>query len=122
MKTTKENTTATKEDVKNEINRYLDVYSLEQLELLHNVIKTFSGSYVNKRTLMELVLNEDQVRKCDSALPQPLVYAIQDLIPSFDTFNYCYNYNDKSWGEMYSIPEAIVTKMMQVLNNDNFEN
>jgi hypothetical protein len=112
----------TKTEVRSEIERYLDVYSNEQLELIHNVIKTFAGSNLNKKSLMQLVLTEDEIRKCDTALPQPLVNAVQELLPSFDTFDYCYNYNEKSFGEMYSIPEAIVNKLAKVLNNNNFEN
>jgi hypothetical protein len=115
--------TPTKLEVTTEINRYLEVYSLEQLNFLHELIKTFSTDHLSKGDMMKFIRTPEHDGKCDSALPIDYVRAIHELLPSFNPVFYCYDYSGKnSYGEMLNLAEAITTKMANVLTHKNFEN
>lgn len=103
------------------INRYLKVYSQEQLDLIEKVIQIYSQGCIGKGNIMDLVYTREQRNKIDSALPQDYVNRIQELLPSFNTFSHVYNYNEHNFGAMDNIFEALHIKLQTVLNNANFE-
>ena len=111
-----------KEESLKNINRYLKLYSQEQLDLIETIIETYSSGCISKGKIMEIVYTREERNKCDSALPQDYVTRVQELLPCFNTFNYVYNYNEPhTYGAMDNIFEALHIKMQTVLNNSNFE-
>lgn len=104
------------------INRYLKLYSQEQLDLIEKLIEVYASGCIGKGQIMDLAYTREQNNKCDSALPHDYVMRIKELLPSFNTFNYVYNYNEpNTYGAMDNIFEALHIKMHTVLNNANFE-
>lgn len=109
-----------KEKVKARINQYLDAYNTEQLELLLYMIQyyAFSGS---KKDIINIAFSDDEKKKLDSGMPKHYVNAIKEVLPSFDTYNYVFNYNKSIFGEMSHIFEALNIKLLTVLNESHFD-
>lgn len=104
------------------INHYLDLYSQEQLDLIESIITTYAHGMIDKGKIMDIVYTSEERNKIDSALPHDYVMAVRELLPSFDTFNYVYNYNEPNrHGAIDNIFEALHTKLHTVLNDANFE-
>jgi hypothetical protein len=111
-----------KQQLQENINSYLSLYSEEQLQFIFNLISLYANGMVGKGEIMNLVYAEEERRKIDSALPQDYVNRIQEILPSFDTFFHVFNYNEPhTFGAMDNILEAMHHKMSDLLNNKNFE-
>lgn len=103
------------------INRYLKLYSQEQLDLIEKIIVTYSNGMVGKGEIMKMVFTPEQKNKMDSALPHDYVMRVKKLLPCFDTFAYVYDYNEPTpYGAMKHIFEALHEKL-QLLDNKYFE-
>lgn len=102
------------------INKYLEAYSEEQLELLHNIIKVFSNTIISKDHIAKLSFTEEQTKKQDSALPHDYVQMVKEVYPGFNSFNYVFDYNEDSYGRLINISEKLVNTMATVLNHSHF--
>lgn len=104
------------------INSYLKLYSQEQLDLIEKVIEVYSRNCIGKGMIMNLAFTREERGKMDTALPHDYVQRIKELMPSFDTFSYVYDYNEPTtYGAMKNVFEALHIKLQTVLNSDNFE-
>lgn len=102
------------------INKYLEAYSEEQLELLHNIIKVFSNTIISKDDIAKLSFTEEETKNQDSALPHHYVEIVKEVYPGFNSFNYVFDYNENSHGKLVNISEKLVNKMATVLNHSHF--
>jgi hypothetical protein len=110
------------ENTRKRIDQFLEVYSQEQLDYLELLMETAAMPYSSKANFMALCLTEEERRKVDTAVPHDYVKAIQEILPSFETQNYVFNYNDPTpYGAMLNIHEALSKKMMNVLGQENFK-
>ena len=114
--------TMSKEATIKKINSALELYNQEQLDFLYGIMNLYAGTTFNKGNLMDLVYTKEQRNNIDSALPNDYVRAIQDVLPSFNTFNYVYNYNaPNTYGAMDNLCEALCTKLHTILNESHFD-
>lgn len=85
----------------------------EQCQLLLDII------YGNAtRTTMQLLkaggYNEEQIRKVDSAYPEPYANRIRDVLPTWNGSFHAYDYNRSNLGEMVNCAEKFVLKVNQI--------
>lgn len=110
-----------KENTKKRINLFLDCYNEEALNFLELLLETYSAGSIGKGDIMKLVFSEEERRKIDSALPAEDVKIIKENFSSFNTFNYVYDYNNNSFGEMINITEKLHLELQTKLNSSNFD-
>lgn len=110
-----------KEMTKKRINMFLDCYNEEALNFLELLLETYSSPIINKSNIMELVYLEEERRKMDSALPHEYFKQIQEVLPSFKTFGYVFDYNTNSFGEIRNILEDLHINLQTKLNSSNFD-
>lgn len=103
------------------INRYLKLYSQNQLDLIEKLIETYAAGNAGKGKIMELLYTPEQQKKMDSALPHDYVIRVKELLPCFDPFAYVYDYNEpNNWGVMRPIFEDFDNKLRE-LDSKHFE-
>lgn len=110
-----------KQNTKKRINMFLDCYNQEALDFLELLLETYSAGSIGKGDVMKLVFSEGERRKVDSALPIEDVKIIKESFSSFNTFNYVYDYNNNSFGEMVNITEKLHLQLQTKLNSSNFD-
>jgi hypothetical protein len=109
-------------NTRKEIDKFLDVYSEEQLKTILEIMRTFVNGGWNKSDIMDIVYTKEENNKIDSALPCDYVKAIQEVYPQFNWIFNVYNYNEpNSMGAMDNIAEKFIKHLANTLNYNNLK-
>ncbi len=99
--------------IKDRFISYAEYLSEEQMTFILELINTSCKTMVCKRNLMELAYTDDERRRIDSAMPIDYVRTIEEILPSFKTYNHVYNYNDDVRG-IENVNERIISKLINL--------
>ena len=91
--------------------------SEEQAQFIDKLINTVSNHIVGKDRLMELTYSKEQISKMDTAYPIGLMnIAKQNGIP-FDSWNYVFDYNDNTSGQLKNISADLLIKVIETFKS-----
>ena len=105
--------TITMSKIKDRFISCAEYLSEEQMTFILELINTSCKTIVCKRNLMKLAYTDDERRRIDSAMPIDYVKTIEEILPSFKTYNHVYNYNDDVRG-IENVNERIISKLINL--------
>ena len=83
-------------------------------EELCEVFYKLAQPMLSKGDLMNIVYNEEQRRKVDSAFPSDYAKRMRELNPNFRGHFMVYDYNEASFGRFENVAELVLNKIKEL--------
>jgi len=99
---------------RNKLKELVDLLDEDQSDFIYKLITLMSNKFeATKSNLSEL--SGLETNKIDTAIPLNYVRLVQELHPNFDTFFHVYDYSENIYGEFKNVAEALVRKLIKIL-------